>query len=208
MFIQLPYPLRSKARIIGNFIDEHPLEKYRCSGSKPLPYSTPASFAFVGNLIPRKGLSALLRSILMVRDLNPVIHILGEGPCLTSIETYIKVNSLSSNVVLHGYVQNPLEIVSMCSYLILPSYSEGVSRAVLEALFIGIPCILRRVDANPELIISPLQGYLFDTDDMLPEILREAILSASSRSCDVQNLLPADFRRETAKRLYDNFFVS
>ena len=57
----------------------------------------------------------------------------------------------------------------------LPSYSEGMSRAVLEALSLGIPCVLRNVKANSELIKDKENGILFNNTTDLYVSLNKAL---------------------------------
>ena len=42
--------------------------------------------------------------------------------------------------------------------MVLPSFSEGTSRAALESLFLGVPIILRDVDSNKDLIDNNLKN--------------------------------------------------
>ena len=54
--------------------------------------------------------------------------------------------------------------------MVLPSFSEGVSRSALEALFLGVPCVLRDVDGASELIHDGINGYLFNENSELHSI--------------------------------------
>ena len=58
---------------------------------------------------------------------------------------------------------------------VLPSLSEGISRASLESLFIGLPCVLRDIDSNSDLIKSNINGFLFKRDNELYSTLIKAI---------------------------------
>jgi glycosyltransferase involved in cell wall biosynthesis len=61
---------------------------------------------------------------------------------------------------------------------VLPSLSEGAPRAALEALFLGVPCVLRNVDGNACLVSSGVNGVLFQTDDQLLEAIKGAVVLA------------------------------
>ena len=67
----------------------------------------------------------------------------------------------------HGQLNNPFEIVLRENYFVLPSLSEGTSRVAMEALYLGLPCVMRNMVNNFELIQTAQQGYLFDEDEEL-----------------------------------------
>jgi len=77
--------------------------------------------------------------------------------------------------------------------LVLPSLSEGISRAVLEALQLGVPVVLRDVDGNRAVVSDGRNGRLFGDPADLPA----AILAASGlrRTGDGGSLLPPTFRQ-------------
>ena len=43
----------------------------------------------------------------------------------------------------------------------------------MEALYVGLPCIMREVDSNDELISDPTRGYLFASDAELFYIMKK-----------------------------------
>ena len=88
------------------------------------------------------------------------LDLIGSGPLEKSIHELVSSYDLSSNVKFHGQLETPLPELSKADVFVLPSLSEGISRAVLEALHMGLPCIIRRVDGNDELIQSGINGIL------------------------------------------------
>ena len=79
----------------------------------------------------------------------------------------------------------------------LPSESEGISRSMLEALFLGIPCIARDADANRDPVKPGWNGKLFMTDEELAQVMAEAVKEeVDDRSVESENLLPTAFRQE------------
>ena len=91
-----------------------------------------------------------------------------------------------------GHRSDPLRPLQACDWFVLPSLSEGLPRAALEALYFGIPCILRDVDANRELIRPGVNGYLFHSDEDLLAIMRDAVRVPDALRVE-HSLLPADF---------------
>ena len=61
-----------------------------------------------------------------------------------------------------GYVP---ELLAVCDIFALPSRSEGLSNAILEAMQAALPCVATDVGGNPELIEHAATGYLVPAAD-------------------------------------------
>ena len=57
--------------------------------------------------------------------------------CLISL-IIISIKKLNSNVILKGYVSNVLDYYSRAKVLVMPSTSEGLSTAMLEAMSVDV----------------------------------------------------------------------
>jgi glycosyltransferase involved in cell wall biosynthesis len=62
-----------------------------------------------------------------------------------------------------GQQKEPLHIVAGLDLFVLPSRSEGFSNALLEAAFLGVPCIATDVGAAREIL--GVEGLLFQPGD-------------------------------------------
>lgn len=92
-------------------------------------------------------------------------------------------------------------MVAASDVFVLPSLSEGVSRAAFEALCLGVPCAKRDVDANRELIQEPQQGKLFSKEEDLARTMLDVSRQAkqqSARAC----LLFEEFRQQRCLAQY------
>ena len=96
----------------------------------------------------------------------------------------------------------PVPVVAAADVFVLPSLSEGVSRAALEALHLGLPCVLRDADGNGALVRSGVNGELFATDADLPDAIDRAIDLASGRAWPRASLLPATMRQADCAQAY------
>jgi glycosyltransferase involved in cell wall biosynthesis len=85
---------------------------------------------------------------------------------------------------------------------VLPSLSEGTPRSALEALHLGVPCVLRAADGNSELIASEQQGALFEEDAALPDTIARVAAYSRTRSVVRSTLLPRGFRQVEQARRY------
>ena len=182
-----------KSIIIKNFIDEELLEKFF---KKNIRVSKKMRFVFVGSLISRKGILELIDSFheVLKQDNDAQLDIIGIGPLMKKIQKKIKDLNIKSKVKIHGFLKSPYKLLSNSDVFVLPSYSEGTSRAALEALFLGIPVILRNVDGNDELT-SKQNILLFNNNKDLASIMIDQAKYSKSRKSR-KNLLPSNYRKK------------
>lgn len=197
---QINFFLGESPPIVGNFVDERLLETFRTVGER----SGPLRFVFVASLSRRKQPLLLIRAIaaLKAQGHDVYLDMIGKGnlhaDCLNEVERL----ALQKNVTIHGHQPNPYPLLAQADAFVLPSLSEGISRAALEALFLGVPCILRAVDGNAELLNQESQGALFRHDaDLAPTMLSVARAARTKKT--VRPILLSDaFRQATATSLY------
>jgi glycosyltransferase involved in cell wall biosynthesis len=108
-----------------------------------LIHSRKMELCFVGRVEKvQKGLDYLLNILgnLEVTG-NVLVHIVGDGPDLDWLKHETINRDFNSKVVFkfHGWISNPIEIVSNCDAVIMPSRVEGVPLAAIEALMVGTP---------------------------------------------------------------------
>jgi glycosyltransferase involved in cell wall biosynthesis len=189
-----------RPKIIGNFVDEHALECFRSTSQ----YARKGfHFVYVGSLTNRKQPELIVHAIgLLISQGHDVkLDVIGDGPLRETISEMVMKNSLQEHVQLHGQIGNPYPLVAGADAFILPSHSEGLSRAALEALYLGVPCVLRNVDGNAELLSCSTSGVLFSRDVDLPRAMIEAASLGRNRSIK-SSLLPSSFRQSTAAMQY------
>lgn len=195
---------RRKPVLIYNFINEVELNKFfkpKINKSKILTY------VFIGRLIKRKGIMTLIEAFVKVISFKDAyLHILGDGPLRSHLEKILLQKGLGQNVSIHGFVNSPYEILSNADVFVLPSYSEGTPRACLEALYLGIPSILRNVDGNKE-IQSGENLSLFDHEYQLSDLMLQKASQSRSRKLR-KNLLPYEFSMQNNLNSYLKLFKS
>jgi len=188
------------ARVIGNFVDEHFLEFYRASILKE---RDTLYFVFVGSLSARKKPEVLIDAVahLIHQGRNVKLDIIGEGPLMPKIERSISEKRLHEHISLHGHMAVPYDLVANADVFVLPSISEGMSRAAMEALYLGVPCVLRDVDGNAGLLSNPASGRVFSVDEELAEVMYGVAVTSRLR-CSKLNLLSSRCRQENAAIQY------
>jgi glycosyltransferase involved in cell wall biosynthesis len=154
-------------------------------------------FVFVGSLSIRKQPELVISAIEKLKGQDVELDILGDGPLREKLCSLVDSLGLQNRVRLLGQVPIPHAIVAGADALVLPSRSEGASRAVLEALYLGIPCVLRDVDGSADLLAVPESGTLFVNEEDLPMAMQKAAYYSRRRS-DRYSLLPKAFQQNTA----------
>lgn len=184
--------------IVGNFIDEKPIHKYKLIRSNA--FFAERSFVFVGSISERKNPLLLLKTIhkLKQNGYKISLDLVGDGPLMSSVLDEIQRLSIKDCVKVHGHLDNPFDVIARSEFFVLPSYSEGTARASLEALYIGLPCIMRKIDGNSELIIDGENGFLFEND----EDLYSCMINAMSFNSINKSLLPQFYSQEVSFNKY------
>lgn len=184
--------------VIGNFVDEDFLEPYR-------RYSPAGDyrFLFLGSLTARKQPLLLVRAMaeLLERGVEARLDMVGGGPLEEDVRRKVAQLGLKDRVILHGHLSDPYPLLAAADVMVLPSLSEGLSRASLEALYLGVPCVLRDVDGNGELISEGVNGSLFVDDAALVESMLAAAKLRKSEAIRT-SLLPEVFHQAYAEGCY------
>ena len=189
--------------IIPNFVDEDNLEIYRSKNNK----NSQINLCFLGTLSVRKQPLLLLKSLKDIELKNFKLNIIGEGPLKHLLIKFIYENKLNEKVIVHGHLKNPYKIISDSDLFILPSLSEGISRACLESLYLGVPCILRDVDDNSQLVNEKLRtGLSFKKDNELQKTIINAIESDIIMKRN-KSLLPKQYSQGECVRNYINVIM-
>lgn len=180
--------------VVGNFIDEPLLDRFRSPSLEP-PRNGVKTIAFIGSFTKRKRTDLLIDAARSLRDGNIpfTMWLIGDGPLQNNLKERVKQLDLGENIRFFGYIDEPYSLLQQANLFALPSESEGVPRAALEALFFGVPCLLRDIDSNAELIQHGVNGYLFKSDQDFSRVLLNALTKdLKSQQC----LIPPNFRRD------------
>lgn len=120
----------------------------------------------MGRLSPEKGFDNLIKSFEEIVKNNPStkLYILGDGPLRNQLNKLIISLNLTENIFLMGQKRNPFYIMKECDLFVLPSYYEGQSMVLLEALTIGINVLASDIPANQYVLDYGKYGMLSDND--------------------------------------------
>ncbi|HBR96497.1 MAG TPA: hypothetical protein DD979_03850 [Gammaproteobacteria bacterium] len=123
--------------------------------------------SFVGRLVDHKNLPCLLRALarLTSRGLDAGLILVGDGPLRAALEAQCEALELQQHVYFLGERDDVTAIFSDSDVAVLPSFREGFSNTLLEAMLVGTPMVASRVGGTPEVIDNGVNGLLFESDD-------------------------------------------
>lgn len=158
---------------------------------------------FVGNFNQGKikGLDILIRAVPAVLQEYPAtrLFVLGKGDTTPYLKI-IKDNNIQSNKIEFMGRREATDFYLKCAVFVLPSRSEGMSNALLEAMSYGMTCVSTNVSGSNDLITNGLNGLLIDAGNVRQ--LEEALLYLfSNREFAIQ------LGKNARKTIIDNFQI-
>ena len=120
-----------------------------------------------GRLTPEKGHRVLLGAarILAAERLSFRIRIAGEGSLREELLMTAATTGLADRVQLLGAVRDMATFYRGLDLFVLPSLSEGLPRAILEAMALGVPVVSSHVGGVAEVIVDGVHGFLVPASD-------------------------------------------
>jgi glycosyltransferase involved in cell wall biosynthesis len=112
----------------------------------------------------------------------------GDGPLLGEVRRLVEAKGLATRILFAGSRQDIPAILSAADLFVLPSLSEGLPNALLEAMAGGLPVISTRVGGIPEAVEHGRTGLLIGPGD------------AGALACSMAELAADRFRREAMGR--------
>jgi len=139
--------------------------------------SETVSAVYVGRLSPEKGLPDLLRAWARVRAhaTRPIkLSVIGDGPQEAELQALTARLDLGQTVEFCGYRGDVSAELAKADVFVLPSYAEGNSNAILEAMSAGLPIVATRVGGASIQLGNAGERFLVPPGDR--EALAEAML--------------------------------
>lgn len=128
------------------------------------PTQGPIQMAFVGSLLPIKGIDVLIKAFRNVEEENIQLKIFGRDDIIPSYSRYLRdLGSSDHRITFEGPfpIEARDEIYRDMDVLIIPSVvSESFSIVAREAIIHGVPVIASDIGALPEIIVHGQNGFL------------------------------------------------
>ena len=128
---------------------------------------------YIGRIVSAKGLKYLVLAMNNVKNKHPDTQLLivGEGSEKAELQRMAKEMRLNAYFV--GWEKNVLPFYAAMDIFVLPSFFEGLSNSLLEAMAMGKTIIATRVGGNKDIILNGKNGFLVPTRD--PQAISSSI---------------------------------
>ncbi|GIO62653.1 glycosyltransferase family 4 protein [Paenibacillus cineris] len=143
---------------------------------KPVPHENEVpQLITVCRLVPAKGLDILLKACaeLKKKGHDYVLHIIGDGPFRTELESLAKELGIYNETIFYGYTLHPEEFMPFFDIFVLPSRAEAFGSVFAEAALSCLALVGTDVGGIPEQIEDGVNGLLVPPED--PIALCEAL---------------------------------
>lgn len=118
----------------------------------------------VGELNKNKNQEIIIRAIALLKKNNIHYFVAGQGSEKDHLAHIAK--ELNVNLHLLGYRTDIAELLKIADAYAFPSYREGLSVALMEAMASGLPCVVSKIRGNTDLIYPGENGFLCMADDV------------------------------------------
>ena len=147
--------------------------------------------ASVGALIPRKGQKLLIEALVALPDAT--LALAGQGPDRGELETLARTKGVAGRVHFLGNLPHEAlpNLLAAADVMALPSASEGLANAWVEALACGTPIVISDAGGAAELLDRPAAGRI---------VAREPVAIAGAIAGLLASPPASDAVRATAER--------
>lgn len=174
------FPLRGKAYYVpGIGVDVKKISSVQVDRAKKraelgIPQDA-FVFISVGELNENKNHSTVIRALAKADIANSYYLICGEGKLKQQHFELAQKLGFSEKVKLLGFRTDVSEILRACDCFVFPSFREGLSVSLMEAMAAGLPCIASRIRGNVDLLKE--SRYLFEPSDesTLCQLMQDAV---------------------------------
>src|SRR5262249_47919474 len=147
----------------------------------------PRTALYVGRLSSEKGVRTLVKAMATVRQAVPDVHLIiaGDGLQRADLEELVHQKDLQGVVEFIGWVEHGeplLPLYRQVDIFCMPSYSEGLPGALLEALAASLPAIVTTAGGMAEIINNGQAGFVVPSHnsqalaDALIQLLTQPVL--------------------------------
>lgn len=191
------YPKLRRLRVISN-----PLPIGVVANPKTNSASGRKVLLCLGRLSEEKQVNLVIDAFSAISEqlLDWDLHIYGDGPMRTKIEAQIHSLGLDYRALLMGSTTSPWEVMAKADVFVMASKYEGFPNALLEAMGVGLPCVVFDCESGPrdisrngeDAFLVPLNNVAALKDSLLMIMSNEALrIEMSARA------------RESVRRRYD-----
>ena len=123
---------------------------------------------YLGRLEPVKGVDVLLSSWAALKEqvqTNVHLVIVGDGSQRDDLVKLADSLKIHESISFSGLQQDPRDYYWAADFFVLPSHTEGLSNALLEAMSCGLPVVASNVGGAMDVVDDGQEGFLFKSGD-------------------------------------------
>lgn len=114
----------------------------------------------VGELNTNKNNSVIISAMEKLKNKNVYYILCGVGEKESDLKEQANKAGLFKNICFLGYRNDVKELYEAADCFVMPSFREGLSRSVMEAMASGLPCVVSDIRGNADLITNNKGGSL------------------------------------------------
>jgi len=121
----------------------------------------------VGELNRNKNHQVIIKAIAELRDIKIKYVICGQGSLRDELIKLSKELKVDHQVEFLGFRSDIPELMDAADIYAFPSFREGLSVSLMEAMASGLPVVCSNIRGNSDLIVEDKGGYLIQPSDYL-----------------------------------------
>jgi glycosyltransferase EpsD len=167
----------------------------------------------VGELNRNKNHAAMLKAVKILRDrgIDGFFYVIcGAGATRDALCAQIEASGLATHVRLLGQREDAIALLKSSDVFLFPSFREGLSKALMEAMAAGLPVVCSRIRGNTDLIRQGEGGLLYRPDDAdgfaegIHKLASDVALRAAMGAANAENVKQYDVG-ETLREMAEIF---
>ena len=213
-------PDPSRIRVVVNGVDTHRFRPRRVNGSLREELGLPAGapvIGSVGRLNPIKAYDVMIEAFAALRATwsdgpAPTMVLVGDGPDRPRLAALIERYGLRDAARLAGWRRDVENVHAAFDVFTLPSWSEGTSVALLEAMSTGVCPVVTAVGGSPAVLGERLRHRVVPPGNpaALADCWRDALALPERRAADgaaARERVEREFGVDTMVRHYERIYA-
>lgn len=138
----------------------------------------------IGELNVNKNHQVVVKALAKLNNKNVHYAIAGLGDQKDNLLSLAKNLGVESQFHLLGYRTDALKLYKAADVFVFPSFREGLSVSMMEAMASGLPIVCSKIRGNVDLVEDGVGGFHFEPTDekKLCCFLKELVLNGNARS--------------------------
>lgn len=199
----------AKARVIPNGVDG---EAVRRKAAEPCDHAWLAAAKVpvvvgVGRLVEQKNFGTLIRAVALASESRPLrLLLIGDGPLGNVLCAQAAAAGLAENFQIIPPVANPMPYLARAAVVAIPSWWEGASNVLLEAIACGTALVASRTAGSAEEVLQGGRyGVLVDPGDA--QDIARGLLNQLGETPILPGDRASQFSREAALNAYAGVLI-